>query len=97
MTTRKRRADETPAELSQSIRKLVRWPYPDSGLEFQEEIAIKQVKNNFELKQALFRGKPKTLDEATEIVTEAEDWLKAERASHSRVVKAAENDTLSSS
>ena len=62
---------------------------------FQEEFAIEQFKNaldDYELKQALFQGKPKTLDDAVEITAEAEAWLKAEKMGHSRAVKTAEND-----
>ena len=80
LLTRKRRGGETVAELGQAVRKLVRRAYPDSGPVFQEEFAIEQFKNvldDYDLKQALFQGKPKTLDDATEAVAEAEAWLKA--------------------
>ena len=90
LSTRRRRPGETVAELGQVIRKLVKRAYPDSGLAFQDEFAIEQFKNaldDYDLKQALFQGKPKTLDDAVEIVAEAEAWLKAEKVGRSRAVK----------
>lgn len=95
LTSRKRRVGESVAELGQAIRKLVRRAYPKNGLEFQEDFAVEQFKNalgDLELKRALFQGKPTTLDEAVEIVSEAEAWLKAEKVGHSRKVQDQDND-----
>ena len=71
------------------MRKLVRRAYPDCGSTFQEDFAIEQFKNaldDYELKRALFQGKPTSLDEAVEIVAEAEAWYKTEKAGQSRVL-----------
>ena len=82
LTNRKRLVGESVAELGQAVRKLVRRAYPKSGLAFQEDFAVEQFKNaldDLELKRALFQGKPNTLDEAVDMASEAEAWMKAEK------------------
>ena len=61
-------------KLGLAMRKLVRRAYPDCGSTFQEDFSIEQFKNaldDYELKRALFQGKPTSLDEAVEIMA----WL----------------------
>ena len=84
-----------------AIRKLVRRAYPESGATLQEDYAVEQFKNalnDFELKRALFQGKPASLDEAVEIVAEAEAWGKAEKVGRSRtVIPEANNEDIRAS
>ena len=64
-------------------------PYPDSSSKFMEDFAIEQFKDaldDIDLKGALSQGKPSTLDEAVEIVAEAEAWYQTEKAGRSKEV-----------
>jgi len=80
---RKRKPGETLQELAQSLRQLVVRAYPDMPIASQELLANEQFKDALEdgeLRAAIFRQRPKTLEEALSAAIEMECFLKAEKA-----------------
>ena len=80
---RKRQVHETIQELGQAMRQLVSLAYPDMSVETQEQLVKEQFKDaidDSELRAAIFRARPKTLEDAISAAIETECFLKAEKA-----------------
>ncbi len=93
---RKRKPGESLQELAQSLRHLVVKAYPDMAVDSQELLATEQFKDaleDTEIRAAIFRQKPKNMEDTVSTAIEAECFIKAEKArakgkSHLRLVEA---------
>lgn len=80
--TRKRKAGESLPELAQSLHQLVLRAYPELPQASQEILVREQFQETLEdaeLRAAIFRQRPETLEETVRVATEMECFLKAEK------------------
>ena len=74
LKARSRKAGETIKQLGQSIRELARLAYPSMPLKYRDTIAQEcfiDAVTDSNIRQAIYRSKPKTLDEA---IQAAQEW-----------------------
>ena len=84
---RRRRTNESLPELAQALRRLAARAYPDMPLASRNQLTVEQFKDavDGELRAAIFRAKPTSLESAVSAAVEMEGYLKAEKARRSRV------------
>jgi hypothetical protein len=70
-----RKHNETIPELAQDVKRLVRMAYPTAPIEIREQLArdnFLDSLNDAELEWAVYRGKPKSVEESVQISIEYE-------------------------
>ena len=68
-------------ELEEVIREITEMAYPDMDMEAQDRLARQYFQNAIperEIRDAIFRASPQTLDQSVQIALETESYLKAE-------------------
>ena len=81
LQTRRQGLHETLQELGEAIGELVSQAYPDVPDTFLELMAVLHYRDSIleaEIRAALYRARPTTLDNAIEIAVETESWMKIE-------------------
>ena len=81
---RLRKKSETVQELAQDIKRLVRRAYPQAAIDLRDQIArdcFIDALNEHELEWFVYQGKPKTVDEATQLALEYEAFQSGRKRS----------------
>jgi hypothetical protein len=88
LRNRKRKNGESLKSLGQSIRDLVGLAYPEITRQAKDRLErdhFKDAVDDSELRQALFRTKPTSMEEAVQAAVEAEAFQKSEKSRRSKV------------
>ena len=81
LNNRRQRLNETLQELGEAISELARQAYPDVPDQILERMEIIHFRDSIreaEIRAALYRTRPSSLDEAMKTAVETESWLKME-------------------